>query len=71
MVAESRGLASVDAAYHLVTAQSPLGRAGTSEEIANIICFLASPEAVLLTGLCVPSDGGAHIVDVGSLPLTT
>jgi NAD(P)-dependent dehydrogenase (short-subunit alcohol dehydrogenase family) len=36
----------------------PLGRAGTVEEVANAIVFLASPAAALVTGSSLLVDGG-------------
>uniref|UniRef100_A0A914DH78 SDR family oxidoreductase n=1 Tax=Acrobeloides nanus TaxID=290746 RepID=A0A914DH78_9BILA len=36
----------------------PMQRSGTSEEIANVICFLASDEASFMTGSIVVADGG-------------
>ena len=38
--------------------QTPLGRLGTPEDIANAICFLASDEASFITGHVLVSDGG-------------
>ncbi len=35
----------------------PLGRFGTVSEVANLVSFLASPRASLLTGTCIPVDG--------------
>jgi NAD(P)-dependent dehydrogenase (short-subunit alcohol dehydrogenase family) len=35
-----------------------LGRLGTPDEIASVICFLASPEASFMTGSIVVADGG-------------
>jgi 3-oxoacyl-[acyl-carrier protein] reductase len=35
----------------------PLGRFGTVEEVANVVTFLASPRASLVTGTCIPVDG--------------
>ncbi len=38
--------------------QIPLGRLATPEEIAAVICFLASPAASYMTGTTVHVDGG-------------
>ena len=37
---------------------SPLGRRGTPEEIANVISFITSDAASLLTGSDILADGG-------------
>ncbi len=36
----------------------PLGRFGSAEELADVVTFLASPRASLVTGSCVNVDGG-------------
>ena len=36
----------------------PLGRLGTTREIADVVCFLASDRAAYVTGTVVPVDGG-------------
>jgi 3-oxoacyl-[acyl-carrier protein] reductase len=35
----------------------PLGRFGQAEEVADVVAFLSSPRASLITGACVPVDG--------------
>jgi NAD(P)-dependent dehydrogenase (short-subunit alcohol dehydrogenase family) len=37
---------------------TPLNRAAGPEEIADVIAFLASPEAGYITGALIPADGG-------------
>lgn len=39
----------------------PLGRAGTPEEIADLIAFLASAQAGWITGETISIDGGRHL----------
>jgi len=41
-----------------INAQTPLGRFGTTEEIANAVAFLASDEAAFITGQVLAVDGG-------------
>ena len=36
----------------------PLGRFGTTAEVAATVCFLVSPEAGYITGAVIPVDGG-------------
>ena len=44
--------------YQKFLAGIPLGRAGTAEEVAEVIVFLASPAARYLTGETVEVNGG-------------
>jgi 3-oxoacyl-[acyl-carrier protein] reductase len=36
----------------------PVGEYGQPEDIANLVCFLASPRARYITGAVIPVDGG-------------
>ena len=47
-----------DALKAQIVAATPLGRFGTTEEVANAVAFLASNEAAYITGLVLAVDGG-------------
>ncbi len=36
----------------------PLGRPGSADEVANVVCFLCSSAADYITGQCITVDGG-------------
>lgn len=40
----------------------PLGRIGTTQEVASAALFLASDEAAYINGVCLPVDGGRTIL---------
>jgi 3-oxoacyl-[acyl-carrier protein] reductase len=39
----------------------PLKRAGTAEDVANAVCFLASDEASYITGHVLAVNGGMYM----------
>ena len=43
------------------TANVPIKRLGTPEDVANLACFLAMPGSSYITGQCIIVDGGLSI----------
>jgi 3-oxoacyl-[acyl-carrier protein] reductase len=50
--------ASSTEAERVAGLHTPIGRAGTPEEVAAAVCFLASKAASYITGQCLVVDGG-------------
>lgn len=59
LVLTERVLAAIpESTRAALIARTPMGRAGTAEEIAAVVGFLASARASYVTGACVPVTGG-------------
>jgi NAD(P)-dependent dehydrogenase (short-subunit alcohol dehydrogenase family) len=65
----SRGI-DRQGAYDLATADVPLRRAGTAEEMARCCLFLASDESSIVSGTTLVADGGALAVELSSTMFT-
>jgi NAD(P)-dependent dehydrogenase (short-subunit alcohol dehydrogenase family) len=53
-----RRLAPTPEAIQSLIGGVPLGRAGTKQDVANLVLFLASPWATYISGAVIPVDGG-------------
>ena len=62
---ERRGV-DREGAYRLTTANVPLRRPVTADEVAAACVFLASPDASAITGAVLPVDGGSSAVDLST-----
>ena len=60
----------LDGAYRRVTADVPLRRPASSDEIAAVCQFLVGAEASIVTGAVIAADGGSTVVDVPTLAFT-
>jgi 3-oxoacyl-[acyl-carrier protein] reductase len=52
--------ADVESAYAELVAKQPLGRLASPRDVALAILFLASDDALYITGVALPVDGGRH-----------
>jgi 3-oxoacyl-[acyl-carrier protein] reductase len=55
-LARDKGI-SQENAHDLAVKSIPLGRICESEEVANLVAFLASPRASFINGAHIPIDG--------------
>jgi len=61
---ETEGLHAMEGVENitaLATSRTPLGRAGKPEDIANVVAFVASPEAGWITGQVIGVNGGLRL----------
>ncbi len=70
VLAERRGV-DRDGAYAIAVADIPARRAGSPEEVVEAVVWLASPAASYVSGSVPTVDGGAAIVDAGTLAFAT
>jgi NAD(P)-dependent dehydrogenase (short-subunit alcohol dehydrogenase family) len=66
MIGERAGV-SIEASRERLTRHTPLKRMAEPEELASVVLFLASPESSFVTGAVIIADGGAHVVDIGTI----
>ncbi len=66
MVGSMHGI-SADAMMDRIGQIYPLRRYGQPEEIAAAIAFLGSSDASFITGTVMIADGGASVIDVGTM----
>jgi NAD(P)-dependent dehydrogenase (short-subunit alcohol dehydrogenase family) len=59
---KGRGEAGAKQVRDAVVARVPLKVASTAEDIAQLVCFLATPASSNMTGECVRMDAGMHLI---------
>src|SRR6201747_501848 len=60
---KGRGAEAAAKVREATIAKVPLKRASTAEDIAGVVCFLATPQSSNMTGEIVRMDAGAHLVN--------
>lgn len=53
-----RQQADPESMAEMVRREMPMGRFGTADEVGRVVAFVCSTQASLLTGACIPVDGG-------------
>jgi 3-oxoacyl-[acyl-carrier protein] reductase len=59
---KGRGVEGAAKVRDAVLAKVPLKRASTAEDVAQLVCFLATPASSNMTGEVVRMDAGAHLI---------
>jgi 3-oxoacyl-[acyl-carrier protein] reductase len=59
---KGRGVAGAAQVRDSVVAKVPLKVASTAQDIANLVCFLATPSSSNMTGEVVRMDAGSHLI---------
>jgi len=59
---KGRGVEGAAKVRDSVVAKVPLRRASTAEDVANLVCFLATAASGNMTGEIVRMDAGAHLI---------
>jgi NAD(P)-dependent dehydrogenase (short-subunit alcohol dehydrogenase family) len=62
-----RGGVSIDESRTKLTHHVPLKRMAEPSELASVVLFLCSEQASFVTGSVLIADGGAHVVDIGTI----
>ena len=59
---KGRGVEAAAKVRETVIARVPLKRASTAEDVANVVCFLATAQSSNMTGEIVRIDAGMHLI---------
>jgi NAD(P)-dependent dehydrogenase (short-subunit alcohol dehydrogenase family) len=59
---KGRGVEAAAKVREAVVAKVPLKRASTAEDVAGLVCFLATPQSSNMTGEVVRIDAGLHLI---------
>ena len=59
---KGRGVDGAAKVRDSVVSKVPLKRASTAEDVAGLVCFLATPASSNMTGEIVRMDAGAHLI---------